>query len=1583
MIHINKIKMKSLFFAVALSLATSFSCFGQIVSKKPAKKIGYNKEVSLSKISLTDRIKTQNNDYVITGEHISSVSGIKHIYLRQAINGIEVASTDSSIHLDAFGKAIASHDNFIDNIEATVIHSAKTLNPTQAINKVASYMGYTISNLVMLEKNLQQGEQYLFNKASISGTEIPVKLQYVYIEGKGTSLVWELSVQELTTSDWWVFKVNATNGAIISKENLTISCFTDNHNHDYLDNSKKEPTLFYTVENNPSLMVGSYGVVPLPYESPGHSPNQNVLISVANPDNPNASPFGWHDTNGAPGSEFTRTQGNNCSAYDDDNNTNSASTAADYAEGGASLNFTGFSYSPTYSAGNQSEDAAVTNLFYWTNVIHDVVYQYGFDEASGNFQENNYGNGGSGSDSVNSEAQDGSGTCNANFGTPTDGNNPRMQMYTCGSRDGDFDNGVIIHEYGHGISTRLTGGAGNSSCLNNTEQMGEGWSDYYGLMLTMESGDIGTDSRGIGTWLIGEAPNGPGIRTYPYSTNFAVNPHTYDDIITEVAPHGVGSVWCAMLWEMTWELIGDHGFSTDLYTFTGNAAVDAGNVQALAIVTEALKLQPCSPGFVNGRDAILLADQNIYGGANQCAIWDAFARRGLGYSASQGSTSSKTDGTEAFDLPPGTAQFNNSIADVCVTAGVQTGLSGGSPSGGTYSGTGVTDDGNGLSYTFDPSAAGVGTSTVTYTVIDACTGGIVNLDETITVTSGIPDLVCQDVLVTLDGTGNASIIWNDVVANTIPGEYLYDDSNGTLPYAPSTLTGAATTVSLGDDTGTTAIPIGFDFEFYDSLFSNFYIASNGFVSFTGTGMTGAASRTPTTLPNAGIPNGIIAGAWDDLDPSAGGTIRHQLFGTSPNRIRVVEFNAVRYWNATQTVSFQIHLKEGSNAIEIHLIDIQTDGGVRTNGIENSAGNDADFNPVANLGNWTASNFAIGFTPQPDSFAENCGNTVNLSLSESNFTCSDVGVNSITVTADDGNGGVNTCSANVTVVGETTIYSGGTWDNGIPDLGKNARFSQNYNTSIANINACSCEVDAGSTVTVAPNTYMNVNGNITINGNLTVAHQGSLVQVDDAATVTNNGTINVNVTTPDLRKRDFMLLGSPMTGELRTGVYNSSFLVLEFLPENFMPHPDVPAGGTNWADDNGDFYRQLAAGPINAGEGYVVRPQSGYNDPTVPPAGRPFNFTYELGTLNNGDITYTNYNNGPSNPNGTPNVVANPYACAIDADLFLTENPVGELYFWEHLTPPGTPLTGTNLRYDMNDISIYDGTIGLPAANDPGNTMGTAPNGIIASTQGFGIRTVGGAGTTGTITFNNGMRLTSGNTTLRTTNLATEKIILEVRENTYGYGAFMGIAFAGNASEEANKGKNTNRLATTVSLYSHLDNGSEQLAIQTRGAFHTGTKIPLGFTSQIDELLEYEISITNIEGNNLSEASVYLWDNENKTLANLNDGPYAFKSMAATFDERFVLLFSGDSYRGITLGTNENSLEEIAVFPNPTDGLLNIVSINMEIEQVTVFDIQGREVVSSIEKGMTVRVDISQLKTSVYFVKIDTKDGTITKRIVKK
>ncbi len=211
--------------------------------------------------------------------------------------------------------------------------------------------------------------------------------------------------------------------------------------------------------------------------------------------------------------------------------------------------------------------------------------------------------------------------------------------------DSSLDNGVVLHEYGHGVSIRLTGGAFQSGCLANDEQAGEGWSDFFGLAYLTEANQQAANRRGIGTFLIGQPNTGRGIRVQPYSTSFAQNNLTYNNIRTLSIPHGVGTVWAAMIWDLYWALVDEHGFNANMYESTG------GNNIAMQLVMDGLKYQVCSPGFVDSRDAILMADSIRYNGEHQCLIWDVFARRGLGVSADQGSSTSRSDGTQAFDTP--------------------------------------------------------------------------------------------------------------------------------------------------------------------------------------------------------------------------------------------------------------------------------------------------------------------------------------------------------------------------------------------------------------------------------------------------------------------------------------------------------------------------------------------------------------------------------------------------------------------------------------------------------------------------------------------------------------------------------------------------------------------------------------------------------------------------------------------------------------------------------------------------------------------------------------------------------------------
>ena len=159
----------------------------------------------------------------------------------------------------------------------------------------------------------------------------------------------------------------------------------------------------------------SYNVFP-------EDPDKSAQTVVAGPAPGGASPFGWLS-----GAQTTvDITGNNAHAYlDHDANNKPDSGGAAVTDG----NFLA-SFDPnTQPSAGANQAVAVQNLFYLNNLIHDTLYNAGFTAGAGNFQEDNSGLGGRDGDPVLAEAQDGSGTDNANFATPRDGRSGRMQMY--------------------------------------------------------------------------------------------------------------------------------------------------------------------------------------------------------------------------------------------------------------------------------------------------------------------------------------------------------------------------------------------------------------------------------------------------------------------------------------------------------------------------------------------------------------------------------------------------------------------------------------------------------------------------------------------------------------------------------------------------------------------------------------------------------------------------------------------------------------------------------------------------------------------------------------------------------------------------------------------------------------------------------------------------------------------------------------------------------------------------------------------------------------------------------------------------
>jgi hypothetical protein len=751
----------------------------------------------------------------VSSAHSDALSHLDYVHVQQMHQGIPVYNRVLAL---AFVKDNLVHHagRFLADTELEGLPATPSIPAGAAVARAIQILQLsgTVSTSPLTGPTGPEAQQ-TFAGGNVARRDITASLVWAEDKNQKLHLAWNVNIDVQSSSDWWNVRIDATTGEFVDKDNWTV------HERNRASQPRTAELRAAVLERPslpaalvqpmllppPTTTASTYYVIPYPRESP----TGNTLRTESDPwlkagSSNNATTHGWH-FDGTTNYAYTR--GNNVQAYEDRDANNLPATTGNGLTSYASSSTTGssltFNYVPDFSLApttTTNQKAALVNLFYWNNITHDVLYQYGFTEAAGNFQKDNLTRGGTGNDHVLAEAQDGSGTDNANFSTPVDGTSGRMQMYlfaaaspkmkvtaptaiagqyymaegsfstankladkgpisgqvvryddagssplthqacgtpvsaaalsgkivmidrgtcdfvtkvknaqTAGAKavimvnnitgspftmggtdntitvpavmismedgalligelangvsvtlpkpsatdpqlDGDLDNGIVVHEYGHGVSTRLTGGPANSSCLNNAEQGGEGWSDYFALMLTTDWQATlvtdGTKSRPMGNYAVGQPTNGSGIRRYPYSTSMSINPLTYADVALDTEVHNIGEVWCAVLWDMTWNIIQQQGaIESNLY----NSASTGGNNVAMQLVIQGLKLQPCNPGFLDARDAILAADQLLYGGKYRCAIWSAFARRGMGVDAKQGTSTSATDQTAGYNVP--------------------------------------------------------------------------------------------------------------------------------------------------------------------------------------------------------------------------------------------------------------------------------------------------------------------------------------------------------------------------------------------------------------------------------------------------------------------------------------------------------------------------------------------------------------------------------------------------------------------------------------------------------------------------------------------------------------------------------------------------------------------------------------------------------------------------------------------------------------------------------------------------------------------------------------------------------------------
>ena len=187
-----------------------------------------------------------------------------------------------------------------------------------------------------------------------------------------------------------------------------------------------------------------------------------------------------------------------------------------------------------------------------------------------------------------------------------------------------MDNMLVIHEYMHGVTSRLTGGRKNAHCLADFESSGlsEGWSDAVAAMFTRKSiSDMGDVA--FGAWASRNKLRG--LRRYPYSTNVTKNPLLYSDIKSSKNSHELGEIWASMLNEVYVNMVERYGFASN---WTDRSRT-AGNIVTMKVIFKGLMLQPCNPTFLSARDAIIRADKVDYDGMYKCQIWSGFAKRGI------------------------------------------------------------------------------------------------------------------------------------------------------------------------------------------------------------------------------------------------------------------------------------------------------------------------------------------------------------------------------------------------------------------------------------------------------------------------------------------------------------------------------------------------------------------------------------------------------------------------------------------------------------------------------------------------------------------------------------------------------------------------------------------------------------------------------------------------------------------------------------------------------------------------------------------------------------------------------------------
>ncbi|MCK8480535.1 T9SS type A sorting domain-containing protein [Psychroserpens algicola] len=340
------------------------------------------------------------------------------------------------------------------------------------------------------------------------------------------------------------------------------------------------------------------------------------------------------------------------------------------------------------------------------------------------------------------------------------------------------------------------------------------------------------------------------------------------------------------------------------------------------------------------------------------------------------------------------------------------------------------------------------------------------------------------------------------------------------------------------------------------------------------------------------------------------------------------------------------------------------------------------------------------------------------------------------------------------------------------------------------------------------------------------------------------------------------------------------------------------------------------------------------------------FTFE-GLVANTVISKPIVVSGPNSPEW--NLIGNPYPSYLKLSDFLASNN-------SEFDPPSAGIYG----YD-GDAS--DGWQIWNLAYSDAN-----PNAKITPGQGFLVASKAGGAT---ITFTPTMR-TIGTTddfiAGRSGSQTLAHLKLQMRTTDASYNT--DIYFNDNASLGMDIGYDSSLFSNytpSFSLYSHLVNDNTGLNLAVQSVNYDAINdvvIPLGVHANQGEQITISIFETNIQ----SDIDVYLEDTLTNTFTLLNTSDYVFTSNTSLSGTgRFFLRFSGDA-----LSTPETNFDTIQIYTTKTPKVLHINGVLQNDTKATIFDIQGRLIMSETlnQNNSDHQIDISNIKSGVYIVRLD-------------